>query len=151
MKLRRFTAASALLCAWVFTTSAFAETHVVQMTSVQFEPQFSPAELLIRPGDTVQWINLDPYFLDHGTTSGTGNTDPNAGQLWDSGVLAVGSTYEHTFDELGDFEYFSRPHEVEGMFGVIHVVNTTDSPPRQVEQSTWSAIKRSWADFLPRD
>jgi plastocyanin len=127
-----------------------AETHIVQMTTIDFEPQFSPADLSIRIGDTVQWVNVDPYLLDHGTTSGTGSADPLAGQNWDSGLLSVGGSYTRSFDQLGDFEYFSKPHEVEGMFGVIHVVNTT-SVPHTVTESTWSAIKSSWADILPRD
>ena len=74
--------------------SAAADVHVVQMTTVNFEPRFIPAEITIRPGDTVQWINVDPFGLDHAVTSGTGSADPLAGTLWVSGTLHFGEYFE---------------------------------------------------------
>jgi plastocyanin len=128
---------------------ALAEVHVVQMTTVDFEPRFVPEEISVQPGDTVQWINADPFLLDHGVTSGTGAADPKAGELWDSGTVRSGEVFEHTFQDTGDFEYFSRPHEFAGMFGVIHVTNSLPVP--EVKTSTWGKIKVQLGNILPRD
>ena len=77
--------ASAVLCGLVAAlvpAGASAETVTVQMTSVDFQPQFVPADLTINPGDTVRWINTDPFLLDHATKSGTGRADPTAGDSY---------------------------------------------------------------------
>ena len=126
-----------------------AETVVVQMTTENFQPVFVPATVTIQPGDTVQWINVDPFQLDHATVSGTGSADPAMGEIWNSGTLRTNESFEFTFHEAGTFEYFSVPHEFEGMFGVVIVSTTTDVPG--VEDSTWGKIKQQFADILPRD
>jgi plastocyanin len=127
-----------------------AETHVVQCTTdSSFEPRFVPAEATIYPGDTVRWVNTDSFQLDHGTVSGTGSAEPLAGALWDSGVLHAGEWFEVTFDEAGVYEYFSPPHEYEGMTGTIRVGTSTDIEG-EVEQSTWGKIKERFNDLLPR-
>lgn len=45
----------------------------------------------------------------HTVTSGIPN-QPDAGDLFDSGNLGNGDTFEHTFEEPGRFIYFCRPH-----------------------------------------
>jgi plastocyanin len=127
--------------------SVLAAVHHVQMTTENFEPRFVPAEITIRPGDTVRWTNTDA-FHDHSTVSGTGSLDPNAGALWNSGILRLGQTFEHRFDDVGRFEYFSLPHEVEGMFGVVTVSDGTPVP-EGVELSTWGKIKSEFSRVLP--
>jgi plastocyanin len=147
MVLRRL--ALFLPCALVLLGPAgvFAALHHVQMTTEDFEPRFVPAEITIRPGDTVRWANTD-VFHDHSTESGTGSLDPNAGALWNSGILRLGQTFEYTFDEAGRFEYFSRPHEVEGMFGVV-IVSDGTPVPGGVEPSTWGVLKARFSTILP--
>ena len=130
--------------------AALAEVHEVQMTTEGFEPRFVPAELRVRPGDTVRWTNTDA-FHDHSTVSGTGSADPHAGELWDSGILRLGQSFEYTFESAGTFEYFSLPHEVEGMFGVVIVSDGTDIPGGSVEVSTWGKIKTGFSTLLPKD
>lgn len=130
-------------------TSAFAETVIVQMTTVDFTPKFLPNDITIRPGDTVRWINADPYLMDHSTCSGSGSADPNAGVLWNSGTVRSGDYYEYTFPDIGDFAFFSIPHEFEGMFGMVHV--TPSLPVPTVESATWGRVKSFFRDVLPRD
>lgn len=142
-------AAVALVLAGAIGWSASAETVTIQMTTVDFQPRFVPEELTIEPGDTVRWVNVDPFLLDHSTVSGTGSADPLAGRVWDSGILRSSDFFEVTFPDAGDFEYFSRPHEYEGMFGVIHV--TTGLPVPEIEISTWGKIKVKFDDILPKD
>ena len=116
-----------------------------------FQPRFLPASLTIRAGDTVRWINLDDTSLEHVTCSGTGSADPFAGDLWLSPSLRYGEWFEHTFDTIGVYEYFSVPHEFAGMFGVVNVASSTDVPEPEIQDSTWSRIKNDWKELLPRD
>jgi plastocyanin len=129
--------------------SASADVHIVQMTTVNFEPRFVPAEITVRPGDTVQWINVDPFGLDHAVTSGTGSADPLAGTLWISGTLHFGEFFEHTFGETGDFEYFSPSHEFDGMSGAVHVSTSLDTG-EGTKSSTWGLVKASFNSILPK-
>jgi plastocyanin len=128
---------------------AFAEIFIVQMTTVDFTPKFVPNEITIRPGDTVRWINSDPYLMDHSTCSGSGSADPNSGALWSSGTVRTGEFFEHVFEETGDFSFYSIPHEFEGMFGIVHV--TPSLPVPTIEPTTWGRLKSAFRDVLPRD
>lgn len=60
---------------------------------------FTPNSVMIRPGDTVRWVWVGG---NHTTTSNDG--------LWDSGVRGVGSQFEVTFDEEGEYDYFCSLH-----------------------------------------
>jgi plastocyanin len=70
---------------------AAAEEHIVEMNGLEF----SPAELVIRVGDTVTWVNLD--VMAHTTTSADGS--------WDSGSMTKGDEWSFTFDDAGVFAY----------------------------------------------
>lgn len=130
--------------------AASAKLVTVQMTTVDFEPRFVPAEITVEPGDTVRWINTDPFLLEHAVSSGTGEADPQAGDLFASGMLRSNEYFEYTFDVTGDFDFFSPPHEFEGMFGVVHVTTILDTGGR-IETSTWGRLKAQFDGILPRD
>jgi plastocyanin len=73
---------------------------------------YSPKLTTISVGGTVTWINNDTLF--HTVTSGfsTGELG-KAGTpdgLFDSGEVQAGETFQHTFDEIGTFDYFCTPH-----------------------------------------
>jgi plastocyanin len=61
---------------------------------------FAPSTVTIHVGDTVEWV-WDSSHLS--TTSVKGSADH-----WDSGVLKKGVTFEHTFNQMGTFVYFSK-------------------------------------------
>jgi plastocyanin len=64
---------------------------------------FVPAEIRVRPGTKVTWVNCEREAIDpHSATSDGG--------LWDSGLLDPGGTYSRTFDEAGQFPYHCIPH-----------------------------------------
>ncbi len=140
---------SALIALIALPALASAETVVVEMTTVDGEPRFVPAEIQIRPGDTVRWLNTDVH-LEHSVCSGTGSADPQSGAQWSSELLRLGEYFEHTFAQVGAFEYYSVPHEYEGMFGLVQVSLTSDVPAPGIGTSTWGLIKKSFADILPR-
>lgn len=100
------------------------------------EVYFDPAGLHVQPGDTVRWVQVNGY---HSITSYHPSNDnhelriPDQAQPWDSGILlgeypAKGSTFEHSFNIPGVYDYFCVPHEAAGMVGRIVVGAPGDGP-----------------------
>jgi plastocyanin len=69
---------------------------------------FSPAEITIKPGDTIEWVNAD--FIDHTATARGGS--------WDV-VITAGKSAKRQFNKPGTSTYYCRFHP--SMTGVIHV------------------------------
>jgi plastocyanin len=61
---------------------------------------FAPNTVTIHVGDTVEWVWDSSHFS---TTSVKGSADH-----WNSGVLNEGVTFEHTFNKVGTFVYYSK-------------------------------------------
>jgi plastocyanin/6-phosphogluconolactonase (cycloisomerase 2 family) len=99
--------------------TANAATFQVQVG--QGGQRFTPANITIAPGDTVEWVWAGN---GHSTTSGTpGNPDGK----WDSGVQNNGFTFSFTFSTAGSFPYYCSPHgQCCGMIGTVTV--TSGSP-----------------------
>jgi plastocyanin len=78
--------------------------------------KFTPQNVTIHVGDTVQWTWA---ASGHSSTSGTpGNPDG----LWDSGIQDIGFVFSHTFTTAGTFNYFCSPHGLCcGMIGSVTV------------------------------
>jgi nitrite reductase (NO-forming) len=77
---------------------------------------YNPSPLSVPVGTTVTWINNDN--TGHTVTEGnpSGNTPPNG---FDSGILAPGKTFTHTFDKPGTVQYYCTLHPT--MLGEIIV------------------------------
>jgi Plastocyanin len=94
---------------------------------------FSPAGVLIRPGQAVRWTNLDKGNSHtatgyHPERYGRQRRAPlNAGS-WDSGFLLPGEHFMLSFNVPGVYDYYCLPHEHAGMVGRI-IVATPDIPP----------------------
>jgi len=71
--------------------------------------QFVPSSLTVAVGDTVTWASIDSP--DHTVTA-----DDDS---FDSGTLSNGDTFDHTFDEAGDYAYHCEIHS--SMTGTITV------------------------------
>lgn len=73
---------------------------------------YRPAELDVSAGTTVTWKQQDAGF--HTVTSGTvmkgATVKTNPDGTFDSGQLAEGEEFAHTFDEAGAFTYFCEIH-----------------------------------------
>ena len=84
--------------------------------------KFTPQNVTIQVGDTIEWVWARN---DHSTTSGTpGRPDG----IWDSGVQNVPFTFSHTFSAAGTFPYYCSPHgNCCGMIGTITVTEATDT------------------------
>lgn len=74
---------------------------------------FEPSDVTIAPGTTVRWRNQQSML--HTVT-------PDGHSEWTSASLsAANETFEHTFSDAGEFDYFCEPHLSQGMTGIIRV------------------------------
>lgn len=76
--------------------------------------------LIINTGDTVRWTWLSGF---HNVVSGDPGA-PDAGDLFSSGspTGTAGTTFEHTFLNLGEFTYHCEIHGSGGMISSVTVV-----------------------------
>jgi plastocyanin len=72
--------------------------------------KFDPAEVTVKPGDAVTWVNDDSVGHDV-TADGFKSGDP--------GGMQNGDTFEHTFEKAGTFDYVCSVHP--GMEGTVTV------------------------------
>jgi len=70
---------------------------------------FTPADLTVKAGDTVIWVNKDPY--PHTATSKTGG--------FDSDDIKTGKSWKFVAKKKGDFPYICSIHP--SMKGTLHV------------------------------
>ncbi len=66
---------------------------------------FKLRPLTIAQGSVVRWVNRDPF--PHTVTSGTPDEPSN---LWDSGQIATGEGFAHTFEQAGVFQFYCTIH-----------------------------------------
>jgi plastocyanin len=103
-----------LACAWgllcmadstVAASAAIApSTHTVVIDGVKFEPE----ALSVKRGDTVVWVNKDPF--PHTVTA------PGA---FDSHSIAAGKTWKYVARKAGDYSYVCTLHS--NMKGTLKV------------------------------
>ncbi|WP_167481005.1 plastocyanin/azurin family copper-binding protein [Mesorhizobium waimense] len=87
---------------------------------------FDPIGILIKPGQTIRWINLNPGNSHTTTAYNPANFErplrmPKAAKSWDSDYLLPNESFSVTFTEQGVYDYFCIPHEHAGMVGRIIV------------------------------
>jgi len=82
-----------------------AVTHTVAIEAVRFEPDM----LTVKAGDTVVWVNKDPF--PHTVTSRAGG--------FDSHEIAAGQSWRYTSRKAGVFPYVCTLHPT--MKGTIKV------------------------------
>jgi len=92
---------------------------------------FTPSFVLIKQGDSVQWI-WDAS--GHSTTSGVPGAPSG---LWDSGIKNDGATFTHQFDSAGTFPYFCTAHGACcSMTGVVTVTASSTPAPTPTPNPT---------------
>ena len=75
---------------------------------------FIPADVSINVGETITWSNDDSAA--HTVTSGA----PGAADgIFDSSLFMADTTFSHTFDEAGEYDYFCLVHP--WMIGKVQV------------------------------
>ncbi len=88
--------------------------------------RFSPANITIQVGDTVEWRNKS--LFTHTVTADKSfakNPEhvvlPVGAEPFDSGDIPPGEVFRHTFIVSGEYAYFCIPHERHKMFGRVTV------------------------------
>jgi plastocyanin len=88
--------------------------------------KYVPEEVTISAGQTVVWTNTSSMF--HTVTNDPALAKershaqlPPGAQPFDSGNIAPGEVFQHTFEVPGAYVYFCIPHEAAGMVGKIIV------------------------------
>ena len=116
---------------------AFAAATVAPVLAAEVDvaivgTRFEPATITISQGDTVTWTVEQSIGEPHSVTSGSVE---DAGTLFDSGSSGLrndGESYQHTFTEAGEFDYFCIVHPVQ-MTGKVVVLAPGESLPPDVE------------------
>ena len=67
---------------------------------------FSPADITINAGDTVEWMNVDTAA--HTVTGGSPADGPSG--VFDSSLFMGGASYAFTFNDKGSYKYFCMVH-----------------------------------------
>ncbi len=106
---------------------------------------FNPYGMLIQPGQTVRWTNLDKANSHTATAYGPQNDVhprriPVGAAPFDSDYLLPGKSFEVTLEIPGVYDYFCIPHEMSGMVGRIVVAapdqtEFEDYPPGELDQA----------------
>lgn len=81
----------------IATKAAAQTTHTVTIANFTF----TPANLQIKAGDTVTWVNQDD--AQHSAWESANNA-------FDTGLLSKGQSGSLTFGSAGSFNYRCRPH-----------------------------------------
>ncbi|HEX5891362.1 MAG TPA: plastocyanin/azurin family copper-binding protein [Nitrososphaeraceae archaeon] len=91
------------------TTTTPTTTHI-SMVQGSSNPNnkvfYDPASAKVKTSTTITWTNDDT--LPHTVTSGNADTGPSG--EFDSGIVMGGSSFSHTFDKAGSFDYFCSLH-----------------------------------------
>lgn len=127
------TAGGSLLAGSILPLGRAAAQDVVEITmrgdADGSEVWFDPVGVLIRPGQTVRWINADPGN-SHTSTAYHPSNDahplriPAAAAPWNSDYLLPEESFDVRFATEGVYDYFCVPHEHAGMVGRIVVADS---------------------------
>jgi plastocyanin len=89
------------------------QTHTVEVPSGTSVPGceetdscYSPANITINAGDTVEWPNMDTAA--HTVTGGSPADGPSG--VFDSSLLMADATFAFTFEDAGEYDYFCMVH-----------------------------------------
>jgi plastocyanin len=97
---------------------------VVKMSD---EPaRYLPSPVTVKVGQPVQWINTGQVvhtvtLVPEDVQDPKDVSMPKGAETFDSGFMAPGATFTHTFKIPGTYRYFCIPHEKAGMVGEVVV------------------------------
>ena len=117
-------------------TRAMAATNTLQIFNFGFGTNSTHVNPTINLGDTVTWVWAGGTVA-HSTTAAPGQLES-----WDSGAHTNGSTFSHTFTNLGRYNYYCTIHGSStgcrgvaspfGMTGTVTVVLGNVTTPYQI-------------------
>ena len=112
--------------AWASYHGQKAATGAVVVVEMNNRLRFTPDEIRIKVGDTVEWRNVQSYghtiTADPALVANPANVElPPGAKPFDSGRVAGGQSYRRTFDTPGVYRYVCLPHEGREMLGTVIV------------------------------
>lgn len=118
--------AGALIAAGLMAPASAADGSTEWTIRMTGQPDFVPDQVIVEEGETVRWVNeSDETFTVTADPSKAPNMNfvrvPPEGEPFDSGPLAPGESFEHTFPAPGTFVYFSAPHVDREIIGTVTV------------------------------
>ena len=96
----------------LFATMLWSQDHIISVTN----NVFTPADITITAGETIQWQNTQGFHNVNGTQA----TYPNNPESFGN-ATGTGWTFDHTFTATGSYDYQCDPHVGFGMVGTITV------------------------------
>ena len=105
-----FVAASVLLLCALASSAALPAGRAATHTVVIEATSYKPLALEVKRGDTVVWVNKDP-FPHTATATAKGG--------FDSGSIAAGASWKRVFAKPGDYSYICTFHP--NMKATVHV------------------------------
>ena len=102
------------------------------------EVWFDPIGVLVRPGQTVRWINVDAgnshtATAYHPSNSGHALRIPEEADPWNSDYLLPEEAFSITLTREGVYDYFCVPHEMAGMVGRIVVAQPSEAGAQKTD------------------
>ena len=84
--------------------------NILQGASIQGSPDYDPEDLTAKKGDEVTVVNQDT--VPHTVTSGTGPSDPNSAQLFDTSIINGGESAKLSLAQVnpGQYDYHCTIH-----------------------------------------
>lgn len=102
--------------------------HIVRLTAGGARPAFEPAEVTLRPGDLLRFVQTarlpeSVAFDTSGVPPGGAELLAEQGALSSSVLLEPGAMHDVSFEgaPAGRYPFFSLPHAALGMEGVVTV------------------------------
>jgi LPXTG-motif cell wall-anchored protein len=123
---------SVLFAIVTLLASAHAAPHAATMNVAAKDFEFDPKTITITVGDTITWTNQGK--MPHTVTASDNS--------FDSGNLASGATFSHTFDKAGTFAYYCKYHgkaDGTGMAATVIVQEAGAAQPAAAAQPTAAA------------
>ena len=84
--------------------------NILEGSSIQGAPDYDPDELTVSAGAEVNVVNQDTVL--HTVTSGTGTSDPQSAQMFDSGFIGPGQSATLSLAQVppGQYDYYCQVH-----------------------------------------
>ena len=116
----------ALLIAILGVNVAEAYTDTAAVVDLNDSLKFTPAEITVKVGDTVEWRNIGRFphtvTADPMRVGVKSNVElPQDVEPFDSGWLQGTATFRYTFTRPGVYRYVCLPHEGANMLGTVIV------------------------------
>jgi plastocyanin len=115
---------------------------ILEGSSIQGSPDYDPDELTVAAGSEITVTNDDT--LPHTVTSGTGPTDPNSAQLFDTSLINGGASATLSLAQVaaGQYSYYCMVHPY--MTGELIIVEA--KTPNPTSETTAPGMLEDWVE-----